>query len=95
MKTSLRPFLMRPLVILALAALALGACGRRGPLEAPPSETAAAAGDKAKTTTITESVPNEDSFAAQPITASPIAKPPRTNRSITIPKRDFFLDPIL
>lgn len=84
---------MRPLVILALAAIALGACGRRGPLEAPPSQTAAA--DKGKTTTITESVPNEDSFAAQPINASPIAKPPRTNRSITIPKRDFFLDPIL
>lgn len=82
---------LRPLVFVGVAALALGACGRRGPLEAPPSAVAA----KGPTTTISETVPNEDSFAAQPISASPIAKAPKTTRAITIPKRDFILDPLL
>jgi predicted small lipoprotein YifL len=77
-------------LLVGMAAFALGACGRRGPLEAPPT----AAASKGPSTTVTESVPNEDSFA-QPINASPIAKPPRTSRAITVPKRDFILDPIL
>ena len=93
MKTHSRAFAIVALAGLSFAALSVGGCGRRGPLEAPPS---AATADKAKTTTITETVPQEDSFAApQTLNASPIAKPARTSRSVTIPKRDFFLDPIL
>ncbi len=100
----LRRSAYRPALLVVLAALALAGCGRRGPLEAPPSATppkgTAAAG---QTTTINESIPNEDSFAApekesvppQTLNATPLGKPPRTNRAITIPKRDFFLDPIL
>ncbi|MGL4728773.1 MAG: LPS translocon maturation chaperone LptM [Bosea sp. (in: a-proteobacteria)] len=78
---------LRVLIAAGLAALALGACGRRGPLEAPPVADA----DKAKpTSTINESVPSEDAFAT-----NQLGRPARTNRAITIPKRDFILDPLL
>jgi predicted small lipoprotein YifL len=70
-----------------LIALAMGGCGRRGPLEAPPTAEA----DKGKATaTINEKVPSEDAFAN-----NPLGRPARTNRAITIPKQDFILDPLL
>ncbi len=76
-----------PLVIALAATLALSACGRRGPLEPPPSAEAQNKGKE--TTTITESVPNEDAFANQ------LGRPAKNNRAITIPKQDFILDPLL
>jgi predicted small lipoprotein YifL len=81
------PIAFRTLMVAGLVVLALGACGRRGPLEPPPTADA----DKNKpTSTINESVPNEDAFAT-----NQLGRPARTNRAITIPKRDFILDPLL
>jgi predicted small lipoprotein YifL len=85
---TLRASTLRPLILVAAMGLALAACGRRGALEAPP--TAEAQLKDRPTTTISESVLDENSFAA-----SPLGKPARTSRDITIPKRDFILDPLL
>lgn len=79
---------MSPVLVATALALVLTACGRRGPLEEPPS---AAAVDKSKTTTVTEEVKDPDSFASTNV----IGKPQRAKRAITIPKRDFILDPLL
>ena len=79
---------LRSALVVALAALALSACGRRGPLETPSNAPKEEAG---KTTTINESVPSEDSFASTNV----IGKPAKANRAIVIPKRDFILDPLL
>ncbi|MGL4973702.1 MAG: LPS translocon maturation chaperone LptM [Bosea sp. (in: a-proteobacteria)] len=70
------------MVILAgCIALALAACGRRGPLEPPPGATNA--------------VPLPEDQATDTINASPVAKPAKANRALTVPKRSFILDPLL
>lgn len=80
--------LFRPALAVALLALTLAGCGRRGPLEEPPS---ADAGAKGKTTTVMEESRDPDAFGATNV----IGKPTRGKRAITIPKRDFVLDPLL
>jgi predicted small lipoprotein YifL len=80
--------ILRSLILVGAMGLALAACGRRGPLEAPPSAEAQLK-DRA-TTKVTDTVPDENAFAT-----NQLGKPARTSREITIPKRDFFLDPLL
>jgi predicted small lipoprotein YifL len=83
-----RASLLRSIILLGAVGLALAACGRRGPLEAPPSAEAQL--KDRQTTTIKETVPDENAFAT-----NQLGKPARTSREIVIPKRDFILDPLL
>ncbi len=71
----------RVVILAGCIALALAACGRRGPLEPPPGATNA--------------VPLPEDQATDTFNASPVAKPPKATRAIAIPKRDFILDPLL
>lgn len=71
----------RVIIIAGCLALALGACGRRGPLEPPPGATNA--------------VPLPEDQATDTINASPVAKPAKATKALTIPKRSFILDPLL
>jgi len=77
----------RAIVVAGLLGLALTACGRKGPLEAPPNATNAL------------DLPDEDIGAVEnrvpETTTSPIAKPPKANRAIAIPNKSFVLDPLL
>ena len=75
-------------IVLAVAALALGACGRKGPLDAPPTAYAPIA-NAAPTS------PNSDAdLAARPglFNAAPDTAPvaPKGNKN-----KPFILDPLL
>lgn len=78
----------RAIIVAGLLGLSLGACGRKGPLEPPPA--AANAID----------LPDGD-IGATPVDVpgatevSPLAKPSKANRAITVPDKSFMLDPIL
>lgn len=81
------PVAGRALLIAGLVVLALAACGRRGPLEAPPDpsvevqqKTQAEAGEDEESTTLPSPTPTP-------------RKGPR--RGYTIPKEPFILDPLL
>ena len=63
--------------------VALGACGRRGPLEAPPDGRALPASEAAR---------EQDQG---PSTISPVGRPRGNRQPITVPKEPFLLDPIL
>jgi predicted small lipoprotein YifL len=66
------------------AALALGACGRKGPLEAPPSSNALAA------------APQQPGPAAPQTGPAPFESP--TDNDMPVPqasKKTFILDPLL
>jgi predicted small lipoprotein YifL len=80
--------ILRSMILVGAMGLALAACGRRGPLEAPPNAESQLK-DRA-TTKVNETVADENAFAT-----NQLGKPVRTSREITIPKRDFFLDPLL
>lgn len=78
----------RAIVLAGLIGLGLTACGRRGPLEAPPNATNAI------------DLPDRDIGAdedAGQIAAggAPFGKPPKASRAITVPEKPFVLDPIL
>jgi len=77
----------RAVLVAGLLALALGACGRKGPLEAPPNATNAI------------DLPDSQIGAVETDSASlgtsVLAKPPKANRAITIPEKPFVLDPLL
>jgi predicted small lipoprotein YifL len=75
-------------MVAGLLALALGACGRKGPLEAPPDATGAT------------DLPDRQIGALESNTealgqTSILARPPKANRAITIPEKAFVLDPLL
>ncbi|MDP3407872.1 lipoprotein [Bosea sp. (in: a-proteobacteria)] len=78
----------RAVLVAGLLALALGACGRKGPLEAPPNATGAIDLPDAQT----GAVENDAASLGQ---TSVLAKPAKANRAITIPEKPFILDPIL
>jgi len=78
----LPPHLRALLLGLGLA-VALGACGRRGPLEAPPVGRALPASEAAR---------EQDQG---PSTLSPVGRPRGNRQPITVPKEPFILDPIL
>jgi predicted small lipoprotein YifL len=78
----------RAVLVAGLLALALGACGRKGPLEAPPNATGAIDLPDSQI----GAVENEAASLGQ---TSVLARPPRANRAITVPEKPFLLDPIL
>ncbi len=94
--------------IVLLAALALSACGRRGPLEPPPRADASAVqqraavaplppGDQVDDLEGNVDAPRPRSFDGGTPTVQSIAPRASTSRPppITAPKRDFLLDPLL
>jgi len=78
----------RTLLLAGLLGLALTACGRRGPLEAPPNAKNAIELPDSQTGATENNVPTA-------MDASPLGKPPKTNKAITIPESAFVLDPLL
>ncbi len=79
----------RTLLVVGLLAVALGACGRKGPLEAPPTATNAI------------DLP-DDQIGAQPNndmssygSTSVLAKPAKASKAITVPDKPFLLDPLM
>lgn len=77
----------RIVVLAGLIGLGLTACGRKGPLEPPP--TASNAID----------LPDRDTGADQQTSfgteSSPLARPSKANRAIAVPDKSFVLDPLL
>ncbi len=78
----------RAVLVAGLLALALGACGRKGPLEAPPNATGAI------------DLPDSQIGAVESSSGgigetSILARPAKANRAITVPEKPFVLDPIL
>jgi predicted small lipoprotein YifL len=78
----------RAVLVAGLLALALGACGRKGPLEAPPNATNAIDLPDSQI----GAVENEATAMTQ---GSVLAKPAKANRAITVPEKPFVLDSIL
>jgi predicted small lipoprotein YifL len=78
----------RAALVAGLLAVALAACGRKGPLEAPPNATNAIELPDAQI----GAVENDAASLGQ---TSIMAKPPKASRQITIPEKPFVLDPIL
>lgn len=78
----------RTLLVVGLLAVALAACGRKGPLEAPPNATGAI------------DLPDnqigaqENDLSAYGST-SVLAKPAKANKAITVPDKPFLLDPLM
>jgi predicted small lipoprotein YifL len=77
----------RAVLLAGFLGLALTACGRRGPLEAPPDAKNAVALPDQQTGAV------ENSFNATD--ASPLGKPAKRNKPIEIPEKSFVLDPLL
>ena len=78
----------RAVLVAGLLALALGACGRKGPLEPPPNATGAI---DLPDSQIGATENNAEALGQTSI----LAKPAKANRAITIPEKPFILDPIL
>jgi predicted small lipoprotein YifL len=75
-------------MVAGLLAIALGACGRKGPLEAPPNTTGAI------------DLPDSQIGAVENNTGgisdtSILARPAKSSRAITVPEKPFLLDPLL
>jgi len=78
----------RAVLVAGLLALALAACGRKGPLEAPPNATNAIDLPDSQI----GAVENDAATLGQ---TSIVARPPKASRAITVPEKPFVLDPIL
>ncbi|WP_332691322.1 LPS translocon maturation chaperone LptM [Bosea sp. (in: a-proteobacteria)] len=78
----------RAVLLAGLLGLALSACGRKGPLEAPPNSKSAIALPDQQIGAVENTPPTA-------MDASPLGKPPKTNKAITIPESAFVLDPLL
>lgn len=78
----------RALLVVGLLGLALGACGRKGPLEAPPNVTGAV-------DLPDDQVGAKEQEPADIGSASVLAKPAKANRAITVPNKPFILDPLM
>ncbi len=78
----------RAVLVAGLLGLALTACGRRGPLEPPPNAENAVDLPDSQIGAVENRVPT-------PGDTSPLARPARNNRPITIPDKSFVLDPLL
>jgi len=83
-----RPTFARAVLVAGLLALALGACGRRGPLEPPPNAKNAIDLPDQQTGAVENAVPNVTD-------ASPLGRPPKRNKAIEVPEKPFLLDPLL
>ena len=78
----------RAVLVAGLLALALGGCGRKGPLEAPPNATGAIDLPDSQI----GATPNNTGGIGE---TSILARPAKSSRAITIPEKPFLLDPIL
>jgi predicted small lipoprotein YifL len=85
------PILFSSRIVMAgMVVLALGACGRRGPLEAPPDAAVTVQqGRQAQAQT------EVDEELRDEVVPSPTPTPRRRSRAYTIPKEPFILDPLL
>ncbi len=78
----------RAVLVAGLLALALGGCGRKGPLEAPPNVTGAIDLPDAQIGAVERD--------AESLTQNSIlARPPKASRQVTVPEKPFVLDAIL
>lgn len=78
----------RTVLVVGLLALALGACGRKGPLEAPPNATGAI--------DLPDSQIGATESSAEALgQTSILARPAGSRSAITVPEKPFILDPIL
>lgn len=78
----------RTALVAGLLALALTACGRKGPLEPPPNATGAI------------DLPDRQIGAVESDAealgqTSILARPPKANRAISVPEKPFVLDPLM
>lgn len=78
----------RVALVAGCLALALGACGRKGPLEPPPTAANAIALPDSQTGAAENDV---NSFSQ----TSVLAKTPKANRKIEVPDVPFVLDPLM
>ena len=78
----------RTLLVLGLLGLSLGACGRKGPLEPPPAAANAIDLPDRDIGATPRDMPGGEDI-------SPLAKPSKANRAITVPNTSFVLDPLL
>ncbi|WP_293810378.1 lipoprotein [uncultured Bosea sp.] len=78
----------RTLLVVGLLAVALGACGRKGPLEPPPNVTGA-------TDLPDDQIGAKENDPSSLGSSSVLAKPVKTNRAITVPDKPFLLDPLM
>jgi len=83
----------RIVLLTAVLALALGACGRRGPLEPPPDPSAPKTTAGQQPTQRQGNADVED--ADDSLTPAPGLTPKKRGRSFTIPDKPFILDPLL
>jgi predicted small lipoprotein YifL len=88
--------LARSLLVAGLLILALSACGRRGPLEAPlsPAELAAQQ-QRGETRAAGQRAQVDDDEDAQGVVAVPVPTARRRTRAYTVPSEPFILDPLL
>ena len=82
----------RALLLAALLVLALGACGRRGSLEAPLTAAEAARQQSAQARQVQEDADDDEAQGVVVPTPTPAR---RRSRSYTVPKEPFILDPLL
>lgn len=78
----------RAVLVAGLLAVALGACGRKGPLEPPPNAAGAIDLPDAQIGAV-------DQDAAAMTQGSILSRPPKAGKQITVPDRPFVLDAIL
>lgn len=78
----------RNVLLAGLLGLALAACGRKGPLEAPPNAKNAIALPDKQIGAVENTPPTA-------MDASPLGKPPKANKAIQVPESSFVLDPLL
>ena len=78
----------RTVLVVGCLALALGACGRKGPLEPPPNATNAIDLPASQ-------IGGVEGDAASLGQASVLAKPPKASKKIEVPNVPFVLDPLM
>lgn len=78
----------RAVLVVGCLVLALGACGRKGPLEPPPSATNAIDLPESQ-------IGGAESDATALSQSSVLAKPPKANKKIEVPDVPFVLDPLM
>jgi predicted small lipoprotein YifL len=78
----------RALLVAGVLAVALCACGRKGPLEPPPNATGAV-------DLPDDQIGAKENDPASFGSASVLARPAKVNRVITVPDKPFVLDPLM
>lgn len=78
----------RTLLVVGLLAVALGACGRKGPLEPPPNATGAI-------DLPDDQIGAKENESSAYGSSSVLAKPAKASKAITVPDKPFLLDPLM